>query len=273
MAIEYVGPAFDTGTLIRPTQRKFVCCWMEMAGAKTLLLPKVWSQLTEGAGTSSQFRSSDAWVRLAKELHDTPAQPYQWVEWDTDLEDAAYDIRSHFTQACFPHCSAERIPQYDDAIIVSQALALGTDLLVTSDINTIDHYEINLLAEQRLGRNAGFVTTLDEAVQQAHRGCDAGQALLTFALTTIAPRQDVEWSVDAAHQDLMRLCEAMNGASLPITASRIGTRWEQCANLEATLRLAQMQASELKCLASERARVAWHREFNRSVTTSSGLRN
>ena len=265
MVTEYVGPAFDTGTLIRPTQRKFVCCWMEMAGAKTLLLPKVWSQLTEGAGTSSQFRSSDAWVRLSNELHNTT---YQWVEWDKDLEDAAYDIRSHFTEACFPHCSAELIPHYDDAIIVSQALALGTDLLVTSDINTIDHYEINLLAEQRLGRNAGFVTTLDEAIQQAHRGCDAGQALLTSALTTIAPRQDVEWSVDAAHQDLTRLREAMNGASLPITASRIGTRWEQCPDLEETLHLAQMQASNLQCLATERARVAWHREFNRPVRTS-----
>ena len=55
-----VGPAFDTNTLIRPTQRKLVCCWMESAGIKTLLLPRVWQQLIDGAGSSSQFRSTDA---------------------------------------------------------------------------------------------------------------------------------------------------------------------------------------------------------------------
>ena len=252
-----LGPAFDTATLLRPTQRKLVCCWMESAGFKTLLLPRVWQQLIDGAGASAQFRSTDAWVRLAKQ----PNLPYRWVEWTSDLEDAAYDLRSHFTEACFPNRTAEQISYDSDAVIVSQALALGTDMLVTSDVNTIDHYEINLVTRQRLGRNTGFVTTLDDALQRAHPGCDAGQSLLTLALTTIAPPPETDWPVDAAREDLGKLQQAASGASLRQTAMRLDTRWNQCPDLEKTLKRAQTLAAQSRALETERLRTAWHREF------------
>ena len=256
MTDDPLGPAFDTTTLLCPTQRKLVCCWMESAGFKTLLLPRVWQQLIDGAGTSSQFRSTDAWVRLAKE----PNLPFRWVDWTSDLEDAAYDLRSHFTEACFPNRTAEQISYDSDAIIVSQALALGTDMLVTSDINTIDHYEINLVVEQRLGRNTGFVITLDDALLQAHPGCDAGQSLLTLALTTIAPPEH-DWRVDAARRDLEKLRQAASGASLRKTAMRLDTRWNQCLDLEETLARAQAQAAQSGALETERLRTKWHRDF------------
>ena len=256
MSDDPLGPAFDTTTLLCPTQRKLVCCWMESAGFKTLLLPRVWQQLIDGAGSSAQFRSTDAWVRLANH----PNLPYRWVDWTSELEDAAYDLRSHFTEACFPNRTAEQISYDSDAVIVSQALALGTDMLVTSDVNTIDHYEINLVVEQRLGRNTGFVITLDEALQQAHRGCDAGQSLLTLALTTIAPPPEEDWPVEVAHRDLDALRQAAAGASLRKTAIRLDTRWNQCRDLEETLQRAQMLAAKSGALETERLRTAWHRE-------------
>ena len=255
MPSDPLGPAFDTGTLIRPTQRKLVCCWMESAGFKTLVLPRVWQQLTEGAGSSTQYRSSDAWLHVAS----LPDSPFQLAQWSPELEDAAYDLRRHFTEACFPRRTSEQILFDSDAVIVSQALALGTDMLVTSDVNTIDHHELNLVAEKRLGRNAGFVTTLDDALQQAHRGGDAGQSLLTLALTTIAPPLDREWPVEQAHEDLRQLREAAVGASLRSTAERLDTRWNQCADLPTTLARAQSRASESKALAVERLRRDWIR--------------
>ena len=255
MTDDSLGPAFDTATLLRPTQRKLVCCWMESAGLKTLLLPRVWQQLIDGAGSSAQFRSTDAWVRLAKE----PNLPFRWVEWTNDLEDAAYDLRSHFTEACFPNKTAEQISYDSDAVIVSQALALGTDMLVTSDVNTMDHYEINLVVEQRLGRNTGFVITLDDALQQAHPGCDASQSLLTLALTTIAPPPERDWPVDEARKDLGKLQQAAAGASLRKTALRLDTRWNQCLDLEATLARAQTLAAQSRALETERLQTAWHR--------------
>ena len=42
---DVLGPGFDTGTLIRPTQRKLVTCWMELAGTRTLILPRVLEEL------------------------------------------------------------------------------------------------------------------------------------------------------------------------------------------------------------------------------------
>ena len=104
---------------------------MELAGIKTLVLPRVFDQLTEGAGSSTAFRSSDAWMRAAQ-LLDTP---YHFPAWTPELEDAAYELRRCFTEACFPNRSAQQILFDSDAVIVSQALALGTDLLVTSDVN------------------------------------------------------------------------------------------------------------------------------------------
>jgi len=254
MTDEPLGPAFDTSTLIRPTQRKFVCCWMEDASTRTLLLPQVWTELTHGAGMTSTFRSADAWRRLAEQ----PDSPFRWAEWSDDLEEAALDLRGLFTQACFPRRTAEQIPYHSDAIIVSQALALGTDLLVTSDINSMDHYEINLIVEQRLGRNAGFVVTLDDAIQKAYPGGDAGQALLTLALSTIAPAPDQRWPVDVAHRQLGSLRAAMVGATLRQTAARLETRWEQCPDLAETLQHAQAQAAQSRALEVERIRAQWH---------------
>ena len=253
---------------MRPTQRKLVCCWMESAGLKTLVLPRVLDQLTEGAGSSKEFRLSDAWKRMI----DLPDSPYNFPLWSSELDNAAYELRRCFTEACFPNKTAEQILFDSDAVIVSQALALGTDLLVTSDINTIDHYEINLVVEKHIGRNAGFVTTLDDALQQAHCGSDAGQSLLTLALTTIAPHPDSEWPVERAHEDLARLRQAVIGASLRITSERLETRWSQCADLEETLAQAQSLAAKSRALEVERMRTGWIRSHAQALQQKGHVR-
>ena len=262
MSDEVLGPGFDTGTLLYPTRRKLVCCWMELAGLKTLVLPRVFDQLTEGAGSSSQFRSSDAWVHVAK----LPDTPYHFPTWTPELDDAAYELRRCFTEACFPNRSAHQILFDSDAVIVSQALALGTDLLVTSDVGTIDHYEVNLVVEKRLGRNAGFVTTLDDALQRAHCGADAGHSLLILGLMTVAPDPAGHWTVEQAHEDLARLREAAVGASLPAMAQRLETRWTQTVDLDETLAEAQTLASQSHVLKMERVRRDWIRIRKRTLS-------
>ena len=161
-----LGPGFDTGTLIRPTQRKLVTCWMELAGTRMLMLPRVWEELTYSHPASVRFNAAAA----RKAIAEHPDAPFQWVAWTDENERQAEEIRSRFTQACFPRQASDQIELNSDAIIVSQALALGTDVLVTSDVNTIDHYEINLVVERALGMNAGFVVTLDDALQQFFNG-------------------------------------------------------------------------------------------------------
>jgi len=253
---DVLGPGFDTGTLIRPTQRKLVTCWMELAGTRTLILPRVWEELTYSHPASARFNAAAAWRAIAKR----PNAPFQWITWTDEHERRAEAIRSRFTQACFPKHASDQIELNSDAIVISQALALETDVLVTSDVNTIDHHEVNLVIEQTLGMNVGFVVTLDDALQRVFRGGEAAHRLLVLALSTIAPARDERWSIEEAFADLNNLRAAMTGAGLRQTAIRLETRWEQCRDLISALGEAQDRAEESTALAFERMRATWHRE-------------
>ena len=256
MADDGLGPAFDTGTLSSPTPRKLVCCWMEQAGRKTIIVPEVWRELTKSQGPAAREYPKTAWRRLAER----PDSPFALPSLSDEQEEVAYDLRSKFTSACFPGVHPVTIHTHSDALIVSQSLALGTDILVTGDIRTIDHYEINLVVGQLLGRNAPFVTTLDQALCNAYPGGRAAEQLLTVAMSTTAPTADeAEWQVDKAHRDLDELRRAMTGAGLTVSAQRLETRWNECRDLVALLERARQLAEHSHALRCERLRADMHR--------------
>ena len=149
---------------------------------------------------------------------------------------------------------------HGDAIIVSEAIALGTDVLVTGDVRSIDHYEVNDTIRKTLGRNSSFVVTLDNALMRAYPGGELGEELLVMAMATIATPSCHEWSVQSAYDGLTRLRDALKGANMPDTSARLLTRWEQCPNLEAMLRQAMGMCDQSQTLQLERARTSWHRQ-------------
>lgn len=165
---EGLGPGFDTLTLIRPTPRKLACLWMEQAGLPTLLLPTVWEQLTRTRRKSASVNTA-SWQRL-RSHNDAP---FRWIELNDDQQEAVEDMLAHFTEPCVPKLAADQVPDDPDANIVAEALVLGTDVVVTQDINSINHDEINFVIEKRLGRNTGFVITLDRALSQRSRAAIA----------------------------------------------------------------------------------------------------
>ena len=229
---------------------------MEQAGRKTVIVPEVWRELTRSQGPAAREYPKDAWRRLA-ERQDSP---FVLPSLSEEQEEAAYEIRSKFTSACFPGTHPVTIHGHSDALVVSQSLALGTDVLVTGDIRTIDHYEINLIAGQLLGRNAPFVTTLDQALCDAYPGARAAEHLLTVAMSTVAPvEHEPSWQVDAAHQALDELHRAMVGAGLRVTAQRLDTRWNECRDLTALLERSRSMAAESHALHCERLRTEMHR--------------
>lgn len=256
MADEGLGPAFDTGTLSTPTPRKLVGCWMEQAGRRTVIVPEVWRELTASQGPAARQYPKDAWRRLAERAD----SPFVLPSLSEEQEEAAYDIRAKFTSACFPGVHPLTIHAHSDALVIPQSLALGTDVLVTGDVRTIDHYEINLIVGQTLGRNAPFVTTLDQALCNAYPGGRAAEQLLTTAMSTVAPAAcDTEWQVDRAHEDLGELRRAMAGAGLAVTAQRLDTRWNECRDLASMLARARKLADESHALRCERLRTEMHR--------------
>ena len=248
-----IGPAFDSNTLIRPTQRKLVGCWMERAGLPTLILPQVWRELTATPTGLSATRHVLAWRRM----QDTPSAPFRWATLNAEQAQSALELRRHFTQACFPRALPDEIENNSDAIIISEAIALDTDVLVTGDIRSIDHYEVNATIAQALGRNSHFVVTLDDALLQAYSGGELGEELLVTALASIAPES--AWTVDAAFADLQTLHRALIGANMPRTACRLLNRWECSLDLESTVERALAQAHQSRALHHERLRTEWLR--------------
>ena len=262
-----VGPAFDTNTLIRPTQRKLVGVWMDDVDLPTLVLPQVRSELTRRPVVSRSFASCDDWLMMEQ----TPGAPFRWPRLDREQELLALDIRQMFTQPCFPNTPVDDIEDHGDAIAISEALVLGVDLMVTGDFTSIDHHEVNHVARQSLGRNTAVVVTLDSTLTQAYPGGELADQLLVNALATVAPESHLQWSVDEAFEDLNRLRNAMLGSRLTDTVAKLGIRWECSRDLQSVVERARLVASESKALAFERLRSNWHRRHGgRPLDASSG---
>ena len=252
-----IGPAFDANTLSTPTPRKLVGCWMDQAGLRTLIVPQVWDELThQPPSLRRQGPIVESWLRIRR----LPEAPYRWEVLDDDQIAVVEEVLSCFTQACFPRTPSDRIATNSDAIIVAEAVAVGAEALVTGDINSIDHYEVNDVLRRVLGRNAEFVTTLDNGLCKAHAGGEASERLLALALATIAPPPSADWTVDAAHDDLQQLRKALAGSRLVTTSARLECRWEQALDLESVLDQARRIALESPALCIERLRTQWHRE-------------
>ena len=201
-----IGPAFDAHTLSTPTPRKLVGCWMDQAGLRTLIVPQVWDELThQPPSVRRQGPTVESWRRIRR----LPAAPYRWAVLDDDQIAVVDEVLSCFTQACFPQTPSDKIATNSDAIIVAEAVAVGAEALVTGDINSIDHYEVNDVLRRVFGRNAEFVTTLDNGLCKAHASGQASERLLALALATIAPPPAADWAVDAAHDDLQQLRKAL----------------------------------------------------------------
>ena len=231
---------------------------MESAGLPTLVLPQVWKELTkesEGA-QGHHVMSVGAWHGVRR----TQDAPFRWIELDNDQLRLAHEIRSSFTEACFPLVPCDRIHTHPDAIIASQALALGTDALVTGDIRTINHYEVNDLVAKQWGSNSGFVLTFDDAVMTAHSGGQGAEHLLMTALATIAPGDTQGWSVDQAHEALTALCDALRKSNAPMVAGHLENRWWCADDLGLVVERARDFAAGSRFLQTERLRAQWHRQ-------------
>ena len=232
---------------------------MDSAGLLTLVLPQVWKELTAESEVGTPGAHAVA-VGAWQEVRRTQDARFRWVELDGNQQRLAHEIRSSFTEACFPRVPCDRIHTHADAIITSQAIAIGTDALVTGDIRTINHYEVNEVIAKQWGSNRGFVLTFDDALMTAHAGGQGAEHLLVTALATIAPGDSQRWSVDQAHVDLATLCHALRRSDAPMVAGHLENRW-WCANdLGAVVEQALDFATTSRFMQIERQRAQWHRQ-------------
>ena len=153
----------DTSELKRPTQRKLHAAWQELQGRQVLATPTVATELAPLGAISTEKDVSVAEQQLAtraaelsaKRVNDLeqqvwwarmwrdPESPYRIVPVSPEQEELAERILTEISPRCFPGTDPEDIPDRPDARIVAESLVLGAKMLLTSNLRSIDHIEVN----------------------------------------------------------------------------------------------------------------------------------
>ena len=151
----------------------------------------------------------------------------------------------------------EMTDSQQDAVVLSQGLACGMDMLVTNDLASIDHYVVNDVVQSVLGRNSPYVRTFDQAINSAHCGAEASRQLLCRALASVWPADRTALSLDESRDLLDAPCGRLDGgARMPETAQRLINAFETDTELEDLVETAQLEARESLAVKSERRRAA-----------------
>ena len=239
--------------------------WMESAGAKVLLLPTVMKELcapnlVDDSPTAQRRNAlhSQCW----NDVITMPDVPYALLQLSDDEKEVASEVLQRFTLRCFPKLNEpSEILRENDAMILAQAIAAGVDCLVTNDISTIDHYEINDLVAKTIGRNAGIVLDADRAMLQAHTGGHASRQLLLTALASNWPRPEDPMSPDEAHTYVRELATRLaQNVNMPNVARRLVSAFEIDHDLDQLLDAAQALSRTSQMLRCERRRAQMLRD-------------
>ena len=235
------GLAFDTNLLSRPTQRRLMATWMESAGMKVVVVPQVMAELCAPNIVDMSARAQRINARHRGRWEDAvraEGTPYALVELDPEQQEAVAEIVSRFTLRCFPSLNTvDEIGRHADAKVLAEALACGVDYVLTNNMKSIDHHEVNNLVAKTMGRNFGLVVTADNALLQAHPGGEASRELLTVALASVWPDGGVELDLDDVGKRLTRLSEilASRGVAMPDVAQRLVNAFDVDEDLEAVV--------------------------------------
>ena len=251
-----LGPTCDTNLLSTPTPRRLFTLWMEQAGTRVPLLPQVWAELTGPNPTDASptgIAHRNAWFAVVE----MERSPFEIVRLTEQEKERAEDILSAFTLRHFPAlANVADIRHHSDCLVVAQGLACGVDMIVTNNMRSMDHHEINQLVRERWGRNDGFLVSANDALLAAHPGGESARYLLAIALASVQPA-DQELDIGSARHFLGELCSRLqSGLQMPDTAQRLINTFENDCRIEDTLAKAAALARDSLALKAERARVA-----------------
>ena len=253
-----LGLAFDTNLLSRSTQRRLMATWMESAGMKVVVVPQVMAELCAPNIVDMSAKAQRINARHRARWEDAVRAedaPYALVELDAEQQEAVAEIVARFTLRCFPSLNTvDEIGRHADAKVLAQALAFGVDYVLTNNMKSIDHHEVNDLVAKTMGRNFGLVVTADNALLQAHRGGEASRELLTVAFASIWPDSGVELDLDDAGRRLSRRAEilASRGVAMPDVAQRLVNAFDVDEDLEIVLGNARQLSVDSVALRIER---------------------
>ncbi len=164
----------DTSELKRPMQRKLHAAWRELHNRQVLAPPSVarelaplaadtiWSRRKSAAETllddadlpgerRAELLQQAWWARMWRNT----SSPYRIVPLSTEQQTLASELITEIDARCFPTTDPDDIGDHADARIVCESMALGAKMLLTSNMRTIDHIEVNNWATEN-GERLGF---------------------------------------------------------------------------------------------------------------------
>ena len=250
--------AFDANLLAKPTPRRLMTLWLEQAGCNAVILPRVYEELRapslaqRGKGSRSRNTQAEEWDEAIL----SPNSPYLLLELSEEQKDAAAAFLVRFNLRCFPSLNeVGEIARSPDAEIIAQGLACGVDVIVTNNMRSIDHFEVNALATAHFGRNSGLLVTADNAILSAHPWGEASRHLLVTALASSWPDHLRPLDMEDAKSVLDGLCgRLVTGANMPDVAQRLLNAYDIDENLAEVLLDAHAVATKSVALAIERRR-------------------
>lgn len=210
-----LGPAFDTNVLNTPTPRRLMSLWMECAELPVPILPTVMAELTKGPRLHAgpQEIETNRLHRAGwRDAIEAANSPFVLLEPTSDVSARIREIVGLFDIKCFPELETPgQIANHPDAAVIAEGVAFGTEVVITNNMNTINHYEVNDLMARKTGRNTPVVVTADRAILDAHAGGEASRALLTTALASAWPDDGRALGIGECHRLLTALCERLAG--------------------------------------------------------------
>ena len=263
--------AFDTNMLAKPTPRRLMTLWLEQANCRTLVLPRVYDELTAPslAQREKRYKGRNIQAEEWDQAIQSPDSPYLLVEMSEDQKDAAAEFLMRFNLRCFPALNeVGEIARSPDAEIIAQGLACGADVVITNNMRSIDHFEVNAVATAHFGRNSGLLVTADNAILSAHPSGEASRHLLVTALASSWPDHLRPLDMEEAKSVLDGLCVRLaSGVNMPDAAQRLFNAYDIDENLADVLRDAHALASKSTTLAIERQRAHRRRRVAQADAT------
>lgn len=242
---------FDTNRLGWPAPRRFYSTWRERSGDRTRVMPTVARELMPDLDVR----------RLARSVHETaarlgngreefepfdrfllerqvwwgrlfldPDSQYEIVALTREQHRTALAIRNSLSASCFPRLRQREVPLDPDAAIIAEALATGYDLLITANMRSIDHWEVNEWVRRHHNgfglRNRRILFDSDLAVLELHPG-EAGIRELTMTTIAASWGDDRNADIETVDRDFRKYAEALEEADLAQSALRAFHRWER----------------------------------------------
>jgi len=243
------GLAFDTNLLSRPLTRRLMLLWMELSGLTVVVLPTVKKELTfkREHSTKEQRLLDDLYESVWEESWRKTESPYEMLRLSEGQEELASEMLRSFTLRCFPKAtSKERIARLPDANILAEAIAAGVDMVVTNNMASIDHMEVNALARAVTGSNENIVASADDALLTTHVGGEGSRHLLTMFMASSWPdRGHRSMSMLDCHEHLVTCTRGLaTGAAMPNCAVRMTNAFDVDEELDDVISNAQTLAQD-----------------------------